>query len=64
MKHYSDRQRKCSYWIVEFVEWVTGQIKTEHMMGRKTNREERSLHHVAIVAKFLNDDKSKTSLKK
>ena len=28
------------------------------------NREEKSLRHVAMVAKFLDDDKPKTSLKK
>ena len=28
------------------------------------NREEKSLGHVAMVAKFLDDNKAKTSLKK
>ena len=28
------------------------------------NREEKSLRHVAMVAKFLDDNKPKTSLKK
>ena len=28
------------------------------------NREEKSLHHIVMVAKFLDDNKRKTSLKK
>ena len=31
---------------------------------REINREEKSLRHVAMVAKFLDDNTAKTSLKK
>ena len=29
-----------------------------------TNKEEKSLHHIVMVVKFLDDHKPKTSLKK
>jgi len=35
-----------------------------HIPSQPINREEKSLHHVAVVAQFLNDKKTKTSLKK
>lgn len=51
MKHY-------------FRSWSgTGQIKTEHMTGRKTNREEKSLRQDAMIANFWMTTNQKRHLK-
>ena len=45
--------------IVLFSKWESGCLTIKH----KLNREEKSLHHVAMVAKFLDDNKPIKSIR-
>ena len=43
-------------------EWTAAEVKLRHYKKWLIDREEKSLRHVAIAAKFLDENKLRTSL--